>query len=102
MHARVSEYQVLPNKMKAFVRAAESTLPELRKQEGFRTLLVLGGGKKDPSKAMIVSVWDSLADMRGSEKSLFLYRALSRVMSHSKGMPAIAEWEVYLTEFAAD
>ena len=102
MHARVSEYEVLPGKMKAFVKAAESTLPKLRREEGFRTLLVLGGGKKDPSKAMIVSVWDSLADMRGSEKSLFLYQALSRVMTHSKGVPVINEWEVYLTEFAAD
>ena len=38
---------------------------------------VLGGGKKDPSKAMLANLWDSLADLRGSEKSLFLYRAVA-------------------------
>jgi len=102
MHARVSEYHVLPNKTKAFVKAVDSLLPKLRKQEGFRTLLVMSGGKKDPSKIIIVSVWDTLADMRGSEKSLFLYQALSRVMTMIKGMPALSEHEVWLTEFAAD
>ncbi len=102
MHARVVECQVLPDKLKGFVKAVESMLPKVRKQEGFRTLLVLRGDKKDPAKAMIVSVWDSLADMRASEKNLFLYQALSRLMSHSKGLPTISEREVLLTEYAAD
>lgn len=102
MHARVSEYQVLPDKTKAFVKAAESMLPKLRKQEGFRALLVMRGAKKDPGTAMIVSVWDTLADLRASEKSLFLYQALSRLMAYTKGLPELSECEVLLTEFAAD
>jgi heme-degrading monooxygenase HmoA len=102
MHARMTEVTVLPGKMKAFAAAVESTVPMLRKQEGFRALLVLQISRKDPAKAMILSVWDSLADLKASEKNLFLYQALSRVMKHSKGFPNINECEVLLTEFAAD
>ncbi len=102
MHARMTEVHVLPGKIKAFARAVESTVPMLRKQEGFRALLVLRLSKKDPATAMVVSVWDSLADLKASEKNLFLYQALSRVMKHSKGFPHISECEVLLTEFAAD
>ena len=102
MHARVTEYQVSPDKLKGFVKAAESVLPMLRKQEGFRTLLVMRPSKSQPNKALIISVWDSLADLKASEKSLFLYQALSRLMTHSKGFPTINEHEVLLTEYAAD
>lgn len=102
MHARVTEYQVAADKMKLFVKAAESMLPKLRKQEGFRTLLVMRPSKSNPGRAMIISVWDSLADLKASEKSLFLYQALSRLMAYCKGFPDISEYEVLLTEYAAD
>lgn len=102
MYARVINVQVLPGKLKAFVKAVESVVPMLRQQEGFRTLLVLRSSKKEPTKVMAISVWDSLADLKGTEKNLFLYQALSRVMGHSKGFPDIQECEVLLTEFAAD
>ena len=102
MYARVTNVQVLPGRLKGFVKAVESTVPMLRRQEGFRTLLVLRWSKKEPTKATVISVWDSLADLKGSEKNLFLYQALSRLISHSKGFPDIQECEVLLTEFAAD
>jgi len=101
MRARVTKLHVLPGKWKAAVRSVESMLPKLRKQEGFRTLLVMRAAK-DPTTALIVSVWDSQADLKESEKSLFVYQALSRLMSHCKGFPDINEYEVLLTEYAAD
>jgi heme-degrading monooxygenase HmoA len=102
MHARVTQVKVLPAKFDRFQRALESLLPKLRQQEGFRALVVLRSGTKAKPEATIVSVWDSLAEMKASEKNMFLYQALARIMEHCQGFPKITEEPVLIAEFAAD
>jgi len=50
----------------------------------------------------VLSLWDSLDDLKASEKNLFLYQAIARVLSYCEGFPAIREHEVLVSEFAAD
>lgn len=102
MYARVTDLKVLPGKAEEFSRAIKSTLPELRKQLGFQALLVLGEPKSKSPEVRIVSLWDSRADLKASERSLFLYQALSRLVPLCEGFPPIREMEVIASEFAAD
>ncbi len=102
MYARVTDLKVLAGKSEAFTKAVKSLLPELRRQAGFRALVVLRQPKANAPEVRIFSLWDSHADLKGSEKSLFLYQALSRLVPLCAGFPPIREFEVIVSEFAAD
>lgn len=102
MYARAAELRILPGKLEEFTRAFDSIIPEIRKQAGFRALVVLRSPEAANPEAITFSIWDSLADLKASEKNLFLYQALSRVLGFCEGFPRIREHEVLVSEFAAD
>lgn len=99
MHARVTQFRILPGKLEDFRAAAESIRPVIHKQHGFRALLVLRTSES-PLEATVISVWNSLSDLKGSEKNLFLYQAISRVLEFCEGFPLIREHEVIANDFA--
>ena len=99
MYARVSDFQVPLEKLAAFTEAAHSVIPLIHKEAGFRALLVLKT-PGSPALARVVSVWESLEHLKASEKSMFLYQALSRVMAFTKGFPIMEESEVLVSTFA--
>ena len=101
MYARVSEFRVLEEKLPEFVRASKSVLPLIRREKGFRALLVLKG-EGSPVLVRVVSLWESHQHMKASEKSLFLYQALSRVMPASQGFPLMEECEALVAEMAVE
>ncbi len=102
MFARATELRVLRGKLEEFTAAVQSMLPSLREQPGFRALIVLRPAGKAVPEAVTLSLWDSLEDLKASEKNLFLYQALSRLMGSCEGFPKIHEHEVLVSEFAAD
>ena len=102
MHARVTHFHILPGKLDDFRDAIHSLVPLIRKQQGFQALLVLHAAEGSKPEATVLSLWDSLEDLKASEKNMFLYRALSRVLSFCDGFPTIREHEVLASEFAAD
>lgn len=102
MHARVSQLRILPGKLEELTGAIQSVIPLSRKQAGFRALVVLRGGSDALPEATVISVWDSLEDLKASEKNLYLYQAIARVLSFCESFPAIREQEVLVSEFAAD
>jgi heme-degrading monooxygenase HmoA len=119
MYARVAQFRVRPGQLDAMLEATKSVRPELLKQKGFRVLLVL---RRDTPPALgtktatppfdksteqapqvtTISVWDSYEDLRASEKNLFLYQALARMMIYSQGFPVIREAEVLSGVFGSD
>lgn len=101
MHARFTQFKVLPGKLEDFRVAALSLIPIIRKQAGFRALVVMRAGQTEGGDVVVVSVWNTLADLRASEKNLFLYQAISRVVAFCEGFPLIREHEVIVSEFAA-
>jgi len=101
MHARVTQLHVKAEKAQEFLDGLDSLMPELRKQVGFRSFVAMRTESSPGPEITTISVWDSFADLKGSEKNLFYYKALSRLMGFSEGFTT-REYEVVLAEFAAD
>ena len=101
MHARITQFRILPDKQENFRAAIDSLVPLLHKQAGFRVLLVLRTSEGPVPEATVVSVWNSFEDLKGSERNLFLYQAISRLLAFCEGFPIIREHEVIASEFKA-
>ncbi len=99
MHSRVSEFRVPPEKFNAFQDGLMSVVPLIKREAGFRALLVVKS-EGSPALIRVTSVWESLDHLRASEKSMYLYQALARVLAFSSGFPMMEECEVLLGEFA--
>ncbi len=99
MYARVTQFRIQAGKIEEFQRTVESMIPIAHKQKGFRGMLILRGSAEAPRDGHVISVWDSLEDLRASEKSLYLYEGLARVMRCCEGFPVILEQEVLCSEF---
>jgi heme-degrading monooxygenase HmoA len=105
MFARVMKLQILPGKLDEFLDAVESLQPSLRKQAGFRAMMILCSPetpvKESRDREIIATtftVWETMDHMRASEKNMFLYQALARMKAHCKGFPQIHEEEVIASE----
>jgi len=102
MYARATDVRINPSKLYEFTTAVQSTFPLLRQQAGFRALVVLGDPEQQSPEATIISIWDSRADLEASEKNMFLYQALSRILGYCESFPKIRAYRVLASEFAAD
>ena len=108
MYARVMQIRILPGKLNDFLVAVESLRPGLRKQAGFRGMMILRspetpvkeGGEREIS-ATTFTIWESMEHLRASEKNMFLYQALARWQEYCKGFPQIHEEEVIASELGA-
>ncbi len=101
MHARVTDLKVPAEKLVAFQSAAQSLMPLAEREAGFRSVVMLRLSGGPAALIRIISVWDSLEDLKTSEKSMFFYQALTRLMQFSQGFPVVEEFEVMAARFAA-
>lgn len=106
MHARITQFNIHPEKVEEFAAAVDSLIPLMHEQHGFRSLIVLRGAaltsaSSPPTAVTTITTWDSRDALRASEENLYFYRAMSRVLAFADGFPAIQEHEVILSEFAA-
>jgi len=100
MYARVTQFHIAPDKLAEFVDAARAAIPHARQQKGFRALLVLRDDAGAPSThARVISVWTSAEALQAAEQNFYLYQALAKVMTATKGFPSIEGQEVLLAEF---
>ena len=102
MHARVWQLRILPGKLEEFADTVESLIVPARKQEGFRGVIALRMDAGTAPEVLLVSLWDSVANLRATEKNLFVTKAIARIMTCCQGVPSIHEHEVLVSEFAAD
>ncbi len=105
MYARITQLRVLPGKLHDYLEAVDTLRPMMRKQAGFRAILLLRSAEtpaKDGDDREIVvtavSVWETHEHLRASEKNLFLYQAIARTQAFCKGFPQIREEEVIASE----
>lgn len=99
MHARVTQFHIVPEQLPQFLAAMEAALPHARQQKGFRALLALRGGSSATSiEVRVMSIWNSLEDLQAGEQNFYFYQALAKVMSASKGFPLIESQEVIFAD----
>ncbi|HKS83218.1 MAG TPA: antibiotic biosynthesis monooxygenase [Candidatus Acidoferrales bacterium] len=99
MYARVAQYHVQPDKYDEFVESLNSALPLMRKQDGFKALLVLRVEGSHPPDVRVMTLWDTQLSLRQSENNIYFYQAVSRALVLSQGFPTIREEEVVLHDF---
>ena len=100
MYARVWKFNILLGKGEEFAAAINSFIPILRRQAGFRGVLVLRGGPGEKLEATGVSAWESLEALRNSENSAF-QEAVARMLSYCEHRAFMREEEVLVSEFAS-
>jgi heme-degrading monooxygenase HmoA len=100
MYARVWRAGILPGKVEEFAAAINSVRPILRGQPGFCGLLVLRSGP-GALEATVVSVWNSIDDLRNSEATTF-QQTVVKILSYCEPRPVMREEEVVVSDFASD
>jgi heme-degrading monooxygenase HmoA len=100
MYARVWKLVILPGKVEEFTAAAKTGMEILRRQAGFRGLLVLRTGPGEGLEATVVSVWNSIEALRNSETPTY-QEALVHFLSLCERHPSMREEEVMVSEFAS-
>jgi heme-degrading monooxygenase HmoA len=63
-------------------------------------MVVLRGGQRDTPESTVVSVWDSLEDLRASESDAF-QKAVARAIACCKAGAVLREEEILIWEFAS-
>jgi heme-degrading monooxygenase HmoA len=86
--------------MEEFDAAINSVRPILRGQHGFCGLLVLRSGP-GALEATVVSVWNSIDDLRNSEATAF-QQGVVKVLSYCEPRPVMREEEVVVSEFPSE
>ena len=100
MYARVWKFNVFPERVEQYAAGCRSVLSLNRKRSGFRGLVVLRGGPRDGPESTVVSVWDSLEDLRASESDAF-QKAVARVLACCKRGAVMREEEILVWEFTS-
>jgi heme-degrading monooxygenase HmoA len=101
MYARVWKANILPGKVEEFAASINFVRPLLRKQPGFRGLLVLHTGTGDGLEATVLSVWSSIDDLRNSETPAF-QEAVLNMLTFCERRPVMREEVVVMCEFSSD
>lgn len=100
MHARVTQFHIVPEQVAQFMSNLHAAVPHARQQQGFCGLLVLRAGEQTTSliDVRVISLWNSLQDLQAGEQNFYFYQALAKVMSASKGFPQIESHEVLFAD----
>ena len=102
MYARVTQFHVLADKLDEFLEAVRAAAPHAREQKGFRALLLLrDDAGASPAHLRVISLWNSIEDLQAAEQNFYLYQALARVMTASKGFPSIEVQEVLFADLGS-
>jgi len=94
MHARVWQLRIKPGKLEEFRATLGSLTAPAHRQHGFRGSLALVADTSESPAVTVIGVWDSLEDIRNSERNMFLMQAISRIIGCSDGFPQISEHEI--------
>jgi quinol monooxygenase YgiN len=103
MYGRVWQLRIRPGKLDEFRSAIGSLTAPAFRQPGFRGSLALVSDHTEAPEVTLIGVWDSLEEMRASERNMFLMQAISRVLGCCEGFPQITEQEIVASSlFAAE
>ena len=93
MHARVSIATAQPGKIDDLIKVyRDSVLPAAKKEKGFKGLSLLTD--RNTGKGMVISLWDTEADMTAMESSGYNREQSAKVIPLLAGTPTIEHYEV--------
>jgi heme-degrading monooxygenase HmoA len=94
MHARVGQFHFIPDHFSEAIRLIrEEITPEMRRQAGFKSVLVVTDEKK--SKTVSISIWESEEAMRAGERTGGYFQdALMKLAPLFIGSPVIEHYDV--------
>ncbi len=94
MHARIGTLYPHPDRFDHVLRVLHDTVfPASQKEPGFRAMLVMNN--RHAGTVVIITLWESEADMLASEAREYLQDQVSRIITHLRRPP---EFEHYETE----
>jgi heme-degrading monooxygenase HmoA len=100
MYARLWEFRVREGRLVEFAESVQSMGPDASQELGFRGVLFMRSRSGDGRpKSMLISLWESRAHLRASDKGMFLPRALGRLAVLCEAHPVIREFEVPFARF---
>ncbi|HKF50881.1 MAG TPA: hypothetical protein VKB26_01095 [Candidatus Acidoferrales bacterium] len=104
MHARVTQFHIVPEHLSQFMSNLHAAATHAHQQQGFHGLLVLRAGEQSTSSidVRVISLWNSLADLQAGEQNFYFYQALAKVMAASKGFPLIESHEVLFADLGSE
>ena len=93
MYARVTSFQLQPGKIDAWLHIArESVIPVVKQQRGYKNGLVLTD--KNANRIMVITLWETEADMKAGETSGYYREQLAQVVPLLATMPVPEAYEV--------
>jgi heme-degrading monooxygenase HmoA len=92
MHARVTTGEIRPGTMDELIRFFEEVAPQLKGLQGFVRSQLLTD--RAANKVMVVSLYETLADLEAGETLFRQSLADPRVAAVMAGAPVIAVYEV--------
>ena len=97
MQARTLTTQLKPGKTGEAIQIfRDSVVPVAREQKGFKGVLLLTDSTKDT--AMVVTLWETEADMKAGETSGYFQEQLAKFAQVLAGPPARDVYEISLLE----
>jgi heme-degrading monooxygenase HmoA len=98
MYARVWKFGILPGKTEEFDAVAKSIVSAWKRMAGFRGLLVMRTGPGEMLDATVISTWETMEELRGSENKTF-QETVVRVLSYCEPRPSMREEQVVVNEY---
>lgn len=93
MHARVTTVQAKPGKIEEAISIARDSVAEIaREQRGFKGMTLLSDF--DTGKALVITMWESEADMQANESSGYYQEQLGKISDLIAGPPVRETYEV--------
>jgi heme-degrading monooxygenase HmoA len=93
MYARVTTFQLQPGKIDVWLHIAhESVIPVIRQQRGYKNGLVLTD--TNANKIVVITLWETEADMKAGETSGYYREQLAQVMPLLAAVPVPEAYEV--------
>ncbi|HKV28378.1 MAG TPA: antibiotic biosynthesis monooxygenase [Candidatus Acidoferrales bacterium] len=100
MYARVTQFHIVPDKLDSFLATVQDAIPHAHQQHGFRALIVLRAeSAASTADVRVMSLWNSIEDLRAGEQNFYFYQTLAKVMVSAKGFPLIEAQEVLIADF---
>jgi quinol monooxygenase YgiN len=92
LHARMTAWKFKPGKRSEAVKIVEDSLDEIRKNKGFRGVMILLPSE-DPNGATIIAIWDSEEALNASQKGIY-QKVSSKAMPLAEKPPELKNMEI--------